>query len=165
MTLLPPLTGSSHDAPDLIVRGRRVITQQGERAAAIHIRQGIFHDIREFDDIFESVPIYEAGNRVVMPGLVDTHVHINEPGRTAWEGFATATRAAAAGGVTSLIEMPLNCIPATTAVAAFQSKLSATANKLWVDSGFWGGVVPGNSGELQAPLGSGLLRLQMLSGG
>jgi len=81
--------------------------------------------------------------------LVDTHVHINEPGRTEWEGFATATRAAAAGGVTTLIEMPLNSIPATTSVAAFKTKLAAAAGKLSVDTGFWGGVVPGNSQELR----------------
>jgi allantoinase len=84
----------------------------------------------------------------VMPGLVDTHVHINEPGRTEWEGFATATRAAAAGGITTLIEMPLNSIPATTSVAALQTKIAASAGKLSVDTGFWGGVVPGNAQEL-----------------
>ena len=80
---------------------------------------------------------------------MDTHVHINEPGRTEWEGFSTATRAAAAGGVTTLIEMPLNSIPATTTAAALREKLAAAAGKLWVDVGFWGGMVPGNSDELQ----------------
>lgn len=150
MTPVPPFAGNPHDAPDLIVRGRRIVTSQGERPGAIHVRQGIIRHVREFDGIFGGVTIYEAGDRVVMPGLVDTHVHINEPGRTEWEGFASATRAAAAGGVTSLIEMPLNSIPATTSVAAFQEKLDATANKLWVDTGFWGGVVPGNSRELRA---------------
>jgi allantoinase len=84
-----------------------------------------------------------------MPGIVDTHVHINEPGRTEWEGFSTATRAAAAGGITTLIEMPLNSIPATTTAAAFREKLAAAAGKLWVDVGFWGGVVPGNARELR----------------
>jgi allantoinase len=81
--------------------------------------------------------------------LVDTHVHINEPGRTHWEGFETATRAAAAGGVTTLIEMPLNSIPATTSVAAFSEKLAAAEGKLTVDCGFWGGIVPGNTSELE----------------
>jgi allantoinase len=84
-----------------------------------------------------------------MPGLVDTHVHINEPGRTEWEGFATATRAAAAGGVTTLIEMPLNSIPATTTAAGFHEKIAAAAAQLSVDVGFWGGVVPGNVAELR----------------
>jgi allantoinase len=86
---------------------------------------------------------------VLMPGLVDTHVHINEPGRADWEGFSTATRAAAAGGVTTLIEMPLNSIPATTSAEGFRAKLAATAGKLNVDAGFWGGVVPGNTEELR----------------
>jgi len=84
-----------------------------------------------------------------MPGLVDTHVHINEPGRTDWEGFATATRAAAAGGVTTLIEMPLNSIPATTSAAGFREKIAAATGQLCVDVGFWGGVVPGNAAELR----------------
>jgi allantoinase len=84
-----------------------------------------------------------------MPGIIDTHVHINEPGRTDWEGFYTATQSAAAGGVTTLIEMPLNSIPATTTLAAYRQKLTAAAGQLWVDVGFWGGVVPGNAPELR----------------
>src|SRR5271170_1489351 len=98
--------------PDLIVRGRRVITPEGERSASIHIRGGVITAISAFEAVPAGSPIHEAGQSVVMPGLVDTHVHINEPGRTDWEGFSTATRAAAAGGVTTLIEMPLNSIPA-----------------------------------------------------
>jgi allantoinase len=137
----------SHSS-ELIVRGIRVLRPEGERAAAIHIRQGVIAEIAEFADVRPGVPIYEAGDLVVMPGLVDTHVHINEPGRTEWEGFTTATRAAAAGGITTLIEMPLNSIPATTSVARFQAKLAAASGKLWVDTGFWGGVVPGNAREL-----------------
>jgi allantoinase len=85
-----------------------------------------------------------------MPGLVDTHVHINEPGRTYWEGFDSATRAAAAGGVTTLIDMPLNSIPATTTAAALEAKRAAAGEKCWVNVGFWGGSVPGNTGELRA---------------
>ena len=142
--------GGPDGKPDRIVRGRRVITPQGEQAAAIFIRGGIIQRVALFDDILPDCTIYEAGDRVVMPGLVDTHVHINEPGRSDWEGFTTATRAAAAGGVTTLIEMPLNSIPATTTVAAFQAKLAAATGQLWVDTGFWGGVVPGNSDELHA---------------
>ena len=91
-----------------------------------------------------------------MPGLVDTHVHINEPGRTEWEGFHTATRAAAAGGVTTLIDMPLNSIPATTTVAALETKRKAAKNKCWVNVGFWGGVVPGNAGQLKALSNAGV---------
>lgn len=93
----------------------------------------------------------DLGDRVLMPGLVDSHVHINEPGRTEWEGFATATRAAAAGGVTTLVDMPLNSIPVTTTLAALRQKAAATAGQLAVDVGFWGGVVPGNAAEL-APM-------------
>ncbi len=141
-------SGGSSGEVDLIVRGKRIVTPGGERAAAIHIRGGAITKISGFDDVPSGTPVYEAGDLAVMPGLVDTHVHINEPGRTEWEGFATATRAAAAGGITTLIEMPLNSIPATTSLAAFQTKLAAAAGKLSVDTGFWGGVVPGNSLEL-----------------
>jgi allantoinase len=97
---------------------------------------------------FESSDTPETKS-TILPGLVDTHVHINEPGRTHWEGFETATRAAAAGGVTTLIEMPLNSIPATTTRAAYQQKLAAAEGKLNVDTGFWGGVVPGNASQLE----------------
>ena len=141
---------SSPAAADLIVRGKRVVTSEGERAAAIHVRGGVIVAVSAFDEIVPGAPLHEAGDFVVMPGVVDTHVHINEPGRTEWEGFSSATRAAAAGGVTTLIEMPLNSIPATTTAAALREKLAAAAGKLWVDTGFWGGVVPGNSEELPA---------------
>src|SRR5262249_5984344 len=146
---MPTHSQSSSGAPDLVVRGKRVIAPEGQRAAAIHIREGVIAKVTAFDDVLPGCPVYEAGDRMVMPGLVDTHVHINEPGRTEWEGFSTATRAAAAGGITTLIEMPLNSIPATTTVAAFQKKLEAAQDKLWVDTGFWGGVVPGNAKELR----------------
>src|SRR5713226_9506216 len=136
--------------PDLIVRGKRVITPEGERPAAIHIRGGTISAVCDFADVPPGIPIQDAGNSAVMPGIVDTHVHINEPGRTEWEGFSTATRAAAAGGVTTLIEMPLNSIPARTNVPAYSEKLAAAQSKLWVDVGFWGGVVPGNIGELHS---------------
>jgi allantoinase len=134
---------------ELVVRGRQVLTQEGERPAAIHIRGEIITAISDFDDIPSGWRVHDAGNSLVMPGLVDTHVHINEPGRTQWEGFSSATRSAAAGGVTTLIEMPLNSIPATTSVAGYRDKLSAAAGKIWVDTGFWGGVVPGNRYELR----------------
>jgi allantoinase len=139
---------STPQGPDLIVRGKRIITPEGERPAAIRIRGGVIAGISAYGDIPSGSTLYDAGNLAVLPGLVDTHVHINEPGRTEWEGFATTTRAAAAGGVTTLIEMPLNSIPPTTTVNAFHEKLAATAGKLWVDTGFWGGLVPGNTGEL-----------------
>jgi allantoinase len=147
-TLDGPIANPS-TPPDLVVRGKRVVTPEGERAAAIQIRGGTVAAISAFDDFPAGAPLHDAGESVVMPGLVDTHVHINEPGRTDWEGFSTATRAAAAGGVTTLIEMPLNSIPATTTAAAYREKLAAAMGKLWVDVGFWGGVVPGKTAELR----------------
>jgi allantoinase len=102
-------------------------------------------------------PLRDVGDRVVSPGLVDCHVHVNEPGRTEWEGYVTATRAAAAGGVTSLVDMPLNCIPVTTTGPALAQKLAACRGKCFVDVGFWGGVVPGNAGELGALARGGVL--------
>ena len=148
MTAATNISGESEGELDLIVRGNRVVTPDGERAAAIHIHHGVITSISGFDDVPRGTQIYEARDFAVMSGLLDTHVHINEPGRTDWEGFRTATRAAASGGVTTLIEMPLNSIPATTSVAAFQAKLAAVSGKLSVDAGFWGGVVPGNAHEL-----------------
>ena len=148
MTNPTNIAGGSSGETDLIVRGTRIVTPESERAAAIHIRHGVITRISEFDEIPPGSLVYEARDFAVMPGVVDTHVHINEPGRTEWEGFVTATRAAAAGGITTLIEMPLNSIPATTSVAAFQTKFASTAGKLLVDTGFWGGVVPGNAREL-----------------
>ncbi len=145
----PNTPSATSASDDLIVRGKRVITPDGEHAAAIHVRAGAITALTEFNDVPAGVAIHEAGDLVVMPGIVDTHVHINEPGRTEWEGFSSATRAAAAGGITTLIEMPLNSIPATTSAAAFREKLAAAAGKLWVDAGFWGGVVPRNIAELQ----------------
>ncbi len=92
----------------------------------------------------------------MSPGLVDTHVHINEPGRTEWEGFDTATRAGAAGGVTTIVDMPLNSVPATTTVTALHAKVDSAKAQCHVDVGFWGGVVPGNAGELDGLVDAGV---------
>ncbi len=100
-------------------------------------------------DIPSSCRVEDAGDRVVLPGLVDAHVHINEPGRTEWEGFETATRAAAAGGITALFDMPLNSSPVTTTEAALEQKLAAARGKLRVDCGFYGGIVPGVRGQIE----------------
>ena len=99
---------------------------------------------------------------MLLPGLVDTHVHVNEPGRTEWEGFATATRAAAAGGVTTIVDMPLNSIPPTTTVAALESKRQVAEGQVRVDVGFWGGAVPGNLPDLAPLHEAGRVRLQVL---
>lgn len=134
---------------ELVIRGRRVVAEKSVRPASVHITGGYISSISIFEDVPAGAELIEAApESVVMPGLVDTHVHINEPGRTDWEGFETATRAAAAGGVTTIVDMPLNSIPATTSLEGFESKLAAARGKLRVDCGFWGGVVPGNTGEL-----------------
>ena len=97
------------------------------------------------------------GGLLIMPGLVDTHVHVNEPGRTDWEGFTTAAQAAAAGGITTIVDMPLNCLPVTTTKKAFDTKLEAIVGKLYVDVGFWGRVTPLSLKELPELLQSGVL--------
>jgi allantoinase len=144
--------------PDLVIRGHRVVTPVSTSPASIHIKDGRIILVGPYDDVPGGCVVIEAGeDSVVMPGLVDTHVHINEPGRTDWEGFKTATRAAAAGGVTTLVEMPLNSIPPTTTVEGFKAKLSAAEGQCSVDVGFWGGVVPGNMDELRGLSDAGVL--------
>jgi len=136
---------------DLVIRGRRVVTEHGIGPASLHISRGYISSISIFEDVPAGADLVEADEpSVIMPGLVDTHVHVNEPGRTDWEGFATATRAAAAGGVTTIVDMPLNSIPATTTLEGFHAKLKAAHGQLHVDTGFWGGVVPGNQRELSS---------------
>ena len=124
------------------------MTTDGVRPGTVHIERGRVVQVGGLDEIIPGAEMIDAGDLVVMPGLVDTHVHVNEPGRTDWEGFETATRAAAAGGVTTLLDMPLNSIPATTSVAALHEKARAAEGKVWVDVGFIGGVVPGNAAAL-----------------
>src|SRR4051812_25783776 len=120
----------------LIIRSSRVVLPDGVRSAAVHIADGIIQRVSEWNDFPDSVEIVEAGDLVVMPGNVDAHVHVNEPGRTEWEGFATATRAAAAGGVTTIVDMPLNSIPPTTTLAGFEEKLAAATSQCTVDVAF-----------------------------
>ena len=140
-----------------IVRGERVVLPGGERPAAIQIEAGRITAIGAYADAPAGVTVLEAGPLTVLPGLVDTHVHVNEPGRTQWEGFTTATRAAAAGGVTTIVDMPLNSIPSTTGVDAFERKLAAASGQCHVDVGFWGGVVPGNAADLEPLARAGVL--------
>jgi Molybdopterin-binding domain of aldehyde dehydrogenase/Amidohydrolase family len=136
--------------PELVVRGRRVVTPDGVRPAALQLRGGVIAKVADHGDVSASTPLVEAGDAAVLPGLVDVHVHVNGPGCTEWEGFDTATRAAAAGGVTTLVDMPLNSVPPTTTVAALAAKRAAAAGKAHVDVAFWGGIVPGNLAELPA---------------
>ena len=144
--------------PDLVIRGKRVVLPNSTAPASIHIKDGVITSIASYESIPEGCELIEAPEEsLVMPGLVDTHVHINEPGRSEWEGFATATRAAAAGGVTTLIDMPLNSIPPTTTRAGLTAKLAAARGQCYVDVGFWGGVVPGNTTELAALSAAGVV--------
>jgi allantoinase len=140
----------------LVVRGKHVIRPDSSGSASIHIRDGVITAIDVFDAVPAGVELVEAGDSVVMPGLVDTHVHLNEPGRTDWEGFGFGTRAAAAGGVTTLMDMPLNSIPATTTVAGLHAKVEAARDQCWVDVGFWGGVVPGNADQIEPLIEGGV---------
>ncbi|MGZ4810884.1 MAG: amidohydrolase family protein, partial [Thermoanaerobaculia bacterium] len=120
------------------IRSNRVVLNGTTRSATIHIRDG------RIDRIDDARADIDYGDLVIMPGIVDSHVHVNEPGRTEWEGFVTATHAAAAGGITTIVDMPLNSIPPTTTVAALHEKAEAMRGKLRVDVGLWGGVIPGN---------------------
>ena len=144
--------------PELIIRGRTVVSADAVGPASIHIREGKIVAVRGFDELVAGCEILETSEgSAVMPGLVDTHVHINSPGRSEWEGFPTATRAAAAGGVTTLIDMPLNSIPPTTTLAGFKEKLETAKDDCFVDVGFWGGVVPGNTAELARMFAAGVV--------
>lgn len=135
---------------DLVIRGRRVLLPTGLAPAALHVDDGRITAVTSVDIDPGAARVIDAGDLLVTPGVVDSHVHINEPGRTEWEGFRTATEAAAAGGITTVVDMPLNCIPATTSRAAAEQKLAALdgEGQLHVDVAFWGGVVPGNAPEL-----------------
>ena len=135
--------------PEFVLRSRRALTPEGVVPASIRVAGGRITRIEAYSaPAPPGVPIEEAGDSVVFPGLLDTHVHVNDPGRADWEGFETATAAAAAGGITTLIDMPLNSVPPTTTVEALREKLSVAAGRCAVDVGFWGGVVPGNGPEL-----------------
>ena len=137
-------------------RGERVLIDGTLRPAVIHVVNGVIDAVEPRDSMRDAEDIIDAGDDIIMPGLVDTHVHVNEPGRTEWEGFASATSAAAAGGVTTLFDMPLNSIPATTSLAALDAKRHAARDRLHVDVGFIGGVVPGNASELPALVAAGI---------
>lgn len=137
--------------PDLVIHSKNTILPSGVMDAFVLIKDGLIYGIERTADNGLNCPIEDAGELILMPGLVDSHVHINEPGRTDWEGFETATKAAIAGGVTTLVDMPLNSTPVTTTPNNFEQKLKATQGKLYSHCGFWGGVVPDNA-DLMKPL-------------
>ena len=133
-----------------IIRSERVVLPDGVRPATIIVNNGRIVAIGDHTTTsMTGATLIDAHSMVVMPGIVDTHVHVNEPGRTDWEGFQTATQAASAGGVTTIVDMPLNSIPSTNNVAALETKRQAAKGRIHVDVGFWGGVVPGNAAEIE----------------
>jgi allantoinase len=135
---------------------RRVVTPQETRPAAILVDGEGITAVVPSTQIPSGAEVHDFGDAAILPGLVDSHVHINDPGRTEWEGFRTATRAAAAGGYTLLVDMPLNCLPATTTVAALEAKRAAARNNCWVDWAAWGGVVQGNHADIEVLAGAGV---------
>jgi len=136
---------------DLVLRSRQTVLPEGIRPAAVAVNGPVIAAVAGYGEPLDAARNVDLGDLALLPGLVDTHVHVNEPGRTEWEGFATATQAAAAGGVTTICDMPLNSLPPTVSVAALAEKRAAAATKCWVDVAFWGGAVPGNQDAL-APL-------------
>jgi len=137
------------------LRSRRVVSDAGERPGAVLVRDGRIAAVLAHDAVPPGVECVDVGSAAVLPGLVDSHVHVNEPGRTEWEGFATATRAAAAGGVTTIVDMPLNSAPVTTTREALDRKRDAAVRQPAVDCAFWGGLVPGNAAEVPRLLDAG----------
>ncbi|MHA7631693.1 allantoinase AllB [Corallococcus sp. M7] len=138
-----------------VFRSERVVTPEGTRAAAVVVRDGRIEGIHANVDVPKDAQVVDLGRDALLPGIVDSHAHINEPGRTDWEGFATATAAAAAGGITTVVDMPLNSIPATTSLAALRTKAEAASGQCAIDYGLWGGVIPGNANELQSMVDAG----------
>lgn len=133
---------------DLLLRSRRVVLPGGERPASIGVRDGRIAHIGPIDASVPALEVEDFGADALLPGLVDTHVHVNEPGRTHWEGFATATTAAARGGVTTIVDMPLNSLPPTVNAAALEIKRAAALGQCAVNVSFWGGAIPGNLADL-----------------
>lgn len=142
------------------IHSTRVITPSGVIEATLILADGKIQDVLPGRVERDGIPFESFGDKVIMPGVIDTHVHINEPGRTEWEGFETATKAAAAGGITTLIEMPLNASPVTTTVEALKLKLDAAKGKLHVTVGFYGGVIPGNIDDLDGLLSAGVFGIK-----
>jgi len=142
--------------PLTALQSRRVVLPEGERPALLLLENGLIASILPHGSAVDA-EVIDLGDQAILPGVVDPHVHINEPGRTDWEGFDTATRAAIAGGLTTLVDMPLNSAPVTTSVANFKVKLEATKGQLHTNVGFWGGVVPGNAAEIEGLIAAGVL--------
>src|SRR5437773_8563296 len=145
---------------DWAIRSQCVVVPEGPRPAAVWIRGEKIVAVVPPEQLAEACPVEDVGRLAILPGLVDSHVHINEPGRTEWEGFATATRAAAAGGITTLVDMPLDSVPTTISTDALHAKRAAADGRCHVDVGFWAGAVPVNIGELAPLLEPGVVGLR-----
>lgn len=141
---------------ELAIKSNRIITPQGIRKAFVVIKDGVITDVTDSLPKENIEEYFDAGDNVLMPGIIDPHVHINEPGRIEWEGFNSATMAALAGGITSLIDMPLNSSPVTTTSSAFEKKLASTRHQLHANCGFWGGIIPGNNKEIEPLIEKGV---------
>jgi len=135
---------------------QRIVTPDGIKPAAVLVQDGRILDVVPLNQVPAQVSVNDFGQAAILPGLVDSHVHINEPGRTEWEGFRTATRAAAAGGYTLLVDMPLNCLPATTTLAALEAKRKAASGQCHVDWMAWGGVVSDNQKHIENMAAAGV---------
>ncbi|MFI5806277.1 allantoinase AllB [Streptomyces sp. NPDC051561] len=147
---------TAEPVPDLVLRSQRVVTPEGTRPASVAVADGKIVAVLPYDAYGsegEQLPagarLEDLGEHALLPGLVDTHVHVNDPGRTEWEGFWTATRAAAAGGITTLLDMPLNSLPPTTTAGNLLVKQDVARPKAHVDTGFWGGAIPSNVADLK----------------
>lgn len=143
----------------LIIKAKRILLPDCISSGSIIVKNEKIVGIeRGLDTTYltSKAKVLDAGDLAVMPGVVDSHVHVNEPGRTDWEGFATATQAAASGGITTIVDMPLNSIPPTTTLDGFYTKLDSARNKCWTDVAFWGGVVPGNQAEIKPMVNAGV---------
>ncbi|MEU4149236.1 allantoinase AllB [Streptomyces sp. NPDC026659] len=135
---------------ELALRSTHVVTPEGVRAATVTVAAGTVTAVLPYDaPLPDATRLEELGDHALLPGLVDTHVHVNDPGRAEWEGFRTATRAAAAGGITTLVDMPLNSLPPTTTTAHLEVKRAAAHGRTHIDVGFWGGALPGNVKDLR----------------
>ncbi|HKB43222.1 MAG TPA: allantoinase AllB, partial [Chitinophagaceae bacterium] len=139
------------------IHSQQTILPGGIKDATVIIFNGIITDIINGPVSNFSGELIDAGNKVLMPGIIDPHVHINEPGHTDWEGFDTATKAAIAGGITTLIDMPLNSLPVTTTAKAFDEKINSLQGQLNTNCGFWGGIIPGNEKEIEPLIEKGVL--------
>ena len=141
------------------LKSSRVLTPSGIKQAIVVMENGLIADLLDYS-AQPDITTEDYGDLIIMPGLVDTHVHINEPGRTEWEGFETATKSAAAGGITMLVDMPLNSSPVTVNISALNEKTEASKNKLYTDCGFYGGVTPENISDLEGLIKQGVLGLK-----